>query len=66
MQDLDSFISPIPGFQGDILISAIPISTRPPGGEANDDPSVGSIADASKTQANRRKATANLTPQKKV
>jgi hypothetical protein len=62
MQDLDIFISPIPSFEGDISIPAIPFSARSPGGEAIDDPSIGSSAGALKTQANKWKATANLTP----
>jgi hypothetical protein len=66
MQYLDSFISPIPGFDGDIPILAIPVSARPPGGDAIDDPSSQSIASVSKTQASKRKATANPTPQKKA
>jgi hypothetical protein len=66
MQALDSFISPIPGFDGDILIPIIPVSARPPGGEAIDDPAVGANVGASKTQAGKRKATANPTPQKKA
>jgi hypothetical protein len=64
MQYLDSFISPIPGFDGDIPILAIPVSARPPGGDAIDDPSAQSIASVSKTQASKRKATANPTPPK--
>jgi hypothetical protein len=66
MQDLDNFISPIPGFEGDILISAIPISTRPPASKAIDDPSTGSSASASKTRASKQKATVNPTPQNKA
>jgi hypothetical protein len=66
MRDLDNFISPIPGFDSDILIPAIPVSARPPGGESIEDPSTGSSADAPKTQASKRKAPANLTPQKKA
>jgi hypothetical protein len=62
IQDLDSFISPIPGFEGDILILAIPVSAHSPGGEAIDDPSVGFSTDASMTRANKRKATANPIP----
>jgi hypothetical protein len=62
MQDLDSFISPIPDFEGDIPILTIPVSARSPSGEAIDDPSTRSSADASKTQANKRKAIANPTP----
>jgi hypothetical protein len=59
-------ISLILGFEGDILIPAIPISPRPPGGEAIDDPSAGSSVGTSKTQANKQKATTNPTPQKKA
>jgi hypothetical protein len=66
MQDLDSFISPIPGFEGDVPILAIPVLVRPPGGDAIDDPSAGSSAGASKTQVSKRKATTNPTPQKKA
>jgi hypothetical protein len=66
MQDLDSFISPILGFEGDILILAIPILARPPGSEAIDDPSTGSSVSALKTQTNKQKATVNPTPQKKA
>jgi hypothetical protein len=47
MQALDSFISPIPGFDGNIPILAIQVSVRPPGNESIDDPSTG--ASASKT-----------------
>jgi hypothetical protein len=44
MQDLDSFISPIPGFEGDILIPTIPISAHSPGSEAIEDSSTESSA----------------------
>jgi hypothetical protein len=66
MQDLDNFISHIPGFEGDIPIPTIPISAHPPGGEAIDDPSTRASVDASKTWVSKRKATANPTPQKKA
>jgi hypothetical protein len=66
MQALDNFISPIPGFEGDIPIPAIPVSAKPPGGEADSDPSTGASADAPQTWAGKRKATANLTPQKRT
>jgi hypothetical protein len=66
MHDLDNFISPIPSFEGDILTLAIPVSTRSPGYEAIDDPSTRSSVGASRTRANKRKATANPTPQKKA
>jgi hypothetical protein len=66
MHALDNFISPIPGFEGDILIPAIPVSTQPPGGEADSDPSTGASADAPRTWAGKRKGTASPTPQKKA
>jgi hypothetical protein len=66
MQALDSFISPIPGFDGDILFSAIPVSAQPPGGESVGDPSTGASASASKTQAGKWKASVKPPPQKKA
>jgi hypothetical protein len=66
MQALDSFISPIPGFEGDILIPAIPILARPPGSESINDPSARANASISKSWAGKRKETANPTPQKKA
>jgi hypothetical protein len=41
MQDLDNFILPIPGFEGDI-----PILAHDPGIESSKDPSIGSSASA--------------------
>jgi hypothetical protein len=49
MQDLDNFISPVPGFDGKIPILAIPVSAQPPGDEPASDPSAGASANASKT-----------------
>jgi hypothetical protein len=66
MQALDSFISPIPGFEGDIPIPAIPILARPPGSESINDPSARANASISKSWAGKRKETANPTPQKKA
>jgi hypothetical protein len=66
MQALDSFISPIPGFEGDILIPTILVSTRFPSGELASDPSVGASARASKTRSGKHKATATPTLQKKA
>jgi hypothetical protein len=63
---LDSFISPIPSFNGDISIPAIPDSARPPGDKSTSDHSAGAGANALKTQASKRKATANPAPQKKA
>jgi hypothetical protein len=48
------------------MIAAIPISTQPPGGEADNDPSMGACASAPRTRAGKQKATTNLTPQKKA
>jgi hypothetical protein len=62
MQALDSFISPIPRFEANIWIPVIPISTRSPNGESVIDPS-GASAGTLKTQTNKWKAVANLTPQ---
>jgi hypothetical protein len=66
MQALDSFASSIPGNEGDIPILAIPVSTQHPSGKAHSDPFTGASAGALRTQAGKRKATANLTPQKKT
>jgi hypothetical protein len=66
MQALDSFISPIPGFDSDILILAILVLAQPPSDESMSDPSVGASASALKTWVGKRKATANPTPQKKA
>jgi hypothetical protein len=64
MQDLDNFILPIPGFKGDILIPAIPISTRNPNVESSEDPSTVSSASASRPQASKRKALIDPNPLK--
>jgi hypothetical protein len=66
MQALNNFISPIPGFDDDILILAILILARPLGDESISYPSVRADASALKTRASKRKATANPTPQKKA
>jgi hypothetical protein len=66
MQALDSFISPIPGFDGDIMIPTKPVLAQPPGDELMSDPSTRANASALKTRVGKRKATANLTPQKKA
>jgi hypothetical protein len=63
---MDHFISPIPGFEGDIPFPTILVSTRSPSSELANDPSVGAGAGASKTQAGKCKATANPAPQKKA
>jgi hypothetical protein len=63
---LDSFISPILGFEGDNPIPAILISTRDPRIESSEDPSTGSHASASRTQACKRKAPIDPSPHKKA
>jgi hypothetical protein len=62
MQALDNFLSPIPSFDGDIPIPAVPVLVQPPSDESVDDPSVGASASASKTRGSKRKASANPTP----
>jgi hypothetical protein len=66
MQALDSFISSVPSFDGDIPISAIPVLTRPLGDESMTDPSAGVSASTLKAQANKQKATVHPTPPKKA
>jgi hypothetical protein len=66
MQALDNFISPIPNFDGDILIPVAPVSARPPGDESMSDPFAGANASSLKAQVGKWKATANLTPQKRA
>jgi hypothetical protein len=66
MQALDIFISPIPNFDGDISILAVPVLARPPGDEPVSDPSIKASASTSKTWASNKIATANPTPQKKA
>jgi hypothetical protein len=66
MQDLDSFISPIPEFEGDIPILAILILAHDPGAESSEDPSTGSNANASRTRAYKRNAPINPSPPKKA
>jgi hypothetical protein len=60
MQDFDSFISPIPGFEGDI-----PISARDSSIESSKDPSSGPSASASWTRTCKQKASIDLSPSKK-
>jgi hypothetical protein len=66
MQVLDSFISPISGLDGDILILTVLVSAQPHSDEPTNDPSAKANVGASKTQASKWKATANLTTQKKA
>jgi hypothetical protein len=66
MQDLDSFTSPIPGFEGDILIPAISVSARNPSVESSEGPSTRSSVGASWTQASKWKAPIDPSYQKKA
>jgi hypothetical protein len=66
MQALDSFISPVPDFNGDILILAVSVLAQRPGDETVCDPYARASASASKTQASKWKATAKPIPQKKA
>jgi hypothetical protein len=66
MQDLDSFTSPILGFESDILIPAIPVLARAPGVKNSQCPSTRSGAGTSRTQASKRKAPINPSYQKKA
>jgi hypothetical protein len=66
MQALDRFISSIPGFEGDIPITTIPVLTQYPGDESINDTSARASTSALKTPTGMRKATANSTPQKKA
>jgi hypothetical protein len=65
MHDLDRFVSPIPRFEGDVPIPAIPILARDPGPESSEEPPAGSSASTPRTQACKRKAPANPNPPKK-
>jgi hypothetical protein len=65
MQDLDSFISPIPDFEGDILILPILVSVQPPSGEVESDPFVRVSVGLLRTRAGKQKATTNPPSQKK-
>jgi hypothetical protein len=59
MQALDSFISPVPSFDSDILIPAAPVSARPPSDELTSDPSTGASASTLKFRVGKRKETTN-------
>jgi hypothetical protein len=65
MHDLDSFILPIPGFEGDIPIPTILISARDPAVESSEDPSARPGARASRTRAYKQKAPIDPSPPKK-
>jgi hypothetical protein len=59
MQDLDNFISPIPGFVGDVQIPATLILAHDPSAESYEDPSIRSSASASRTRACKQKVPVN-------
>jgi hypothetical protein len=66
MLALDNFISPIPVFNGDILIPAILVLAQLPSDEPVSDPSFRASASASKTWSSKWKAATNPTLQKKA
>jgi hypothetical protein len=66
MQALDNFISPVPGFNGDILIMTILVLAWPPSDKPMSDPFAEASASTLKTRVGKRKATVNATPQKKA
>jgi hypothetical protein len=66
MQDFDSFILPILGFEGDVLIPAIPILACDLGAEPSEDPPTGSSASTPRTRAYKRKAHIDPNPPKKA
>jgi hypothetical protein len=53
MQTLDNFISPVPGFNGDILILAILVLARPSGNESTSGPFTKAGASTLKTRAGK-------------
>jgi hypothetical protein len=65
MQALDSFISPIPVFEGDIPILAIAVSARSSNGESTSDLSAEASTGVSSTRVGKHKAAVNLTPRRK-
>jgi hypothetical protein len=66
LQVLDSFISLIPGFEGDILILVILISTQSPSGESEGDSMTGASAVSLRTRVGKCKASATPPLQKKA
>jgi hypothetical protein len=66
MQDLDSFISPIPRFEGDIPISCHLDTTHDPGIESSENPSTGCNASTSRTRACKWKVPIDPSPHKKA
>jgi hypothetical protein len=63
---MDSFISPIPSFEGDAPIPVVPISARDPGAELTEEPPTGSSACTPRTQACKRKVPIDLNLPKKA
>jgi hypothetical protein len=66
MQDLDSFISLIPRFEDDVLIPAIPVSTRDPNTESSEEPPAKSSAATPRTPACKKNTPVDPHPPKKV
>jgi hypothetical protein len=66
MQDLDSFVSPIPSFEDDVPIPAIPISASDPGAEPSEEAPTGSSASTLWTRASKQKVHINPNPLKQA
>jgi hypothetical protein len=66
LQALDNFIAPIPGFEGEMPILAVPILARTPSAESVITTSKGPSAGSLKTQAVKRKVASTLPPPKKI
>jgi hypothetical protein len=66
MQALDSFTSPVPSFDDDILILTVLVSAYSPSDEPTSNPSAGVSASGSKTRVGKQKAATNPAPQKKA
>jgi hypothetical protein len=66
LQALDNFIAPIPGFEGEMPILAVPILARTPSAESVITTSKGPSARSLKTQAGKRKVASTLPPPKKI
>jgi hypothetical protein len=59
-------IAPIPGFEGDVPILAIPLPTRPSDSQTVDDSAVETSANRPKTRTGKHKAPVIPNPQKKA
>jgi hypothetical protein len=62
---LDNFIAPIPSYEGESPILAVPVSAWTSSGESASDSLKGQNAGSSGTRADKRKVAATLPPSKK-